>query len=51
MMQAIKAESHPLVSLLHKPTDKQRMIMNRQPIHYSDWLKASAKDVGEFLRA
>ena len=43
--------SHPLMNQFHKPTDEKRMIVILPSDRYDDWLRASAKDSGEFLRA
>ncbi len=49
-MLTINADHHPLMNQFHKPTDEKRMIVILPPERYDDWLKASAKDCGEFLR-
>ena len=50
-MLTINADNHPLMNQFHKPTDEKRMIVILPPERYDDWLRASAKDSGEFLRA
>lgn len=50
-MLTINADHHPLMNQFHKPTDEKRMIVILQPERYDDWLKASAKESGEFLGA
>ena len=50
-MLTINADHHPLMSLFHKPTDEKRMIVILSPERYDEWLRASFKDSGDFLRS
>ncbi len=50
-MLTINADHHPLMNQFHKPTDEKRMIVILPPERYRDWLEASAKDSGDYLRA
>lgn len=50
-MLTINADTHPLMNQFHKPTDEKRMIVILPPERYDDWLRASARDSGDFLRA
>ncbi len=50
-MLTINADDHPLMHLLHKPTDEKRMVVILQPEHYQDWLKATHENSRTFMKA
>jgi putative SOS response-associated peptidase YedK len=50
-MLTINADHHPLMNQFHKPADEKRMIVILPPERYDDWLKAPARDSGDFLQA
>lgn len=50
-MLTITADTHPLMNQFHKPADEKRMIVILPPERYDDWLRANARDSGDFLQA
>lgn len=49
-MLTINASHHPLMRLMHKPTDEKRMVVILPDESYAAWLKAQADHSGAFLR-
>jgi len=49
-MLTINAEDHPLMRLMHKPTDEKRMVVILPDAAYGDWLTASAEHSHAFMR-
>ena len=49
-MLTINAEHHPLLRLMHKPTDEKRMVVILPDAAYGDWLTASAAQSQAFMR-
>lgn len=49
-MLTINADAHPLMRLLHKPTDEKRMVVILPDDQYNDWLTVDQEDSREFLR-
>lgn len=49
-MLTINADTHPLMRLLHKPTDEKRMVVILPDDQYDDWLSADGNVSREFLR-
>jgi putative SOS response-associated peptidase YedK len=49
-MLTINADTHPLMRLLHKPTDEKRMVVILTDDQYDDWLSADQEESKEFLR-
>jgi putative SOS response-associated peptidase YedK len=48
-MLTINADSHPLMSQFHKPTDEKRMVVVLPEAAYDDWLAATVESSGGFL--
>lgn len=48
-MLTINADSHPLMSQFHKPTDEKRSIVVVEPQHRLDWLNATHESAFELL--
>lgn len=46
----INADTHPLMRLMHKPTDEKRMVVVLPEVDYDAWLRADADSSGDFLR-
>ncbi len=49
-MLTINADTHPLMRLLHKPTDEKRMVVVLPDDMYDGWLSADGDESREFLR-
>lgn len=49
-MLTINADQHPLLRLMHKPTDEKRMVVILPDAAYGDWLRASAAQSHAFMR-
>jgi len=49
-MLTINADDHPLMRLMHKPTDEKRMVVILPDTAYGDWLNASAEHSHAFMR-
>lgn len=49
-MLTINADDHPLMRLMHKPTDEKRMLVILPEHSYGDWLAAKADQSGDYLR-
>jgi len=49
-MLTINAEQHPMLRLMHKPTDEKRMVVILPDAAYGDWLNASAAQSQAFMR-
>jgi putative SOS response-associated peptidase YedK len=48
-MLTINADSHPLMSQFHKPTDEKRRVVVLPEAAYDDWLAATVESSGAFL--
>lgn len=48
-MLTINAETHPLMSLFHKPGDEKRMVVILPEATYDDWLAAPVTESQAFL--
>jgi putative SOS response-associated peptidase YedK len=46
----INAEHHPLMRLMHKPTDEKRMVVILPEAAYGDWLTASAAQSHSYMQ-
>jgi putative SOS response-associated peptidase YedK len=49
-MLTINADQHPLMRLMHKPTDEKRMVVILPEARYADWLHASPAQSQAFMR-
>ena len=49
-MLTINADTHPLMHLMHKPTDEKRMVVILPDDRYDDWLKADSVQARHFLK-
>lgn len=49
-MLTINADTHPLMRLMHKPTDEKRMVVILPEEDYDAWLRADVDSSGTFLR-
>jgi len=50
-MLTINADDHALMRNFHKPQDEKRMVVILPLARYGDWLKASASESIEFMKA
>jgi putative SOS response-associated peptidase YedK len=48
-MLTVNADSHPLMSQFHKPTDEKRMVVVLPEAAYDDWLTATVESSDGFL--
>jgi putative SOS response-associated peptidase YedK len=48
-MLTINADTHPLMRLMHKPTDEKRMVVILTDDRYDDWLTADSVQARHFL--
>lgn len=48
-MLTINADAHPLMRLMHKPTDEKRMVVILHDERYGDWLRADAVQARHFM--
>ena len=49
-MLTINADAHPLMRLMHKPTDEKRMVVILPDDRYDDWLTADSVQARHFLQ-
>lgn len=49
-MLTINADTHPLLRLMHKPTDEKRMVVILPQGAYADWLDAAPQHSMEFMQ-
>lgn len=50
-MLTINATDHSMMRNFHKPDDEKRMVVILPEAQYDDWLRASAAQSMEFMRA
>jgi putative SOS response-associated peptidase YedK len=48
-MLTINADSHPVMSRLHKPDDEKRTVVPLKPALFQDWLNATPETAKDLL--